>query len=184
MQRIPCFSASHLEAACKVLADTTNGLKGDEIGYILADMGIPDPDSGITKWKRLLNALALAQNTHQVGNQVIMFINRSMSPVRYTTIPELFAWRRDGLNVVLSFAGFCVREDGKVIHSTPETTLEGARARAGRLKSLLEARGTHAEVFNYCRAELLTSMQYLKQSRAWLSICVIYPASRLMGPNW
>lgn len=155
MQRIPCFSASHLEATCKVLAGTTNGLKGDEIGYILADMGIPDPDSRITKWKRLFNALALAQNTHQVGNHVIMFINRSMSPVRYTAIPELFAWRRDGLNVVLSFAGFCVREDGKVIHSTPETTLEGARARAGRLKSLLEARGTHAEVFNYCRAELL-----------------------------
>lgn len=155
MPRIPCFSPSHLEAACKVLADTTNGLKGDEIGYILADMGTPDPDQGITKWKRLFNALALAQNEHQVGNHLIMFINRALSPVRYTATPELFQWRRDGLNVVLSFAGYAVREDGKVVHTTPETTLEGARARAGRLKSLLEARGTHAEVFKYCRVELL-----------------------------
>lgn len=129
--------------------------KGDEIGYILADMGIPDTDQGITKWKRLFNALAFAQNEHQVGNHLIMFINRALSPVRYTATPELFQWRRDGLNVVLSFAGYAVREDGKVVHTTPETTLEGARARAGRLKSLLEARGTHAEVFKYCRAELL-----------------------------
>jgi|GEM_PF-3972775 len=83
MQRIPCFSPSHLEAACKVLADTTNGLKGDEIGYILADMHIPDQDQGMTKWNRLFNALAIVQNKHQVGNHLIMFINRAMSPVRY-----------------------------------------------------------------------------------------------------
>lgn len=186
MQRISCFSASHLEAACKVLADTTNGLKGDEIGYILADMGIPDPDSDATKWKRLFNALALAQNTHQVGNHVIMFINRAMSPVRYTTIPELFALRRNGLNVVLSFAGFCVREDGKVIHSTPETTLEGARARLEG-SNLCWKQEEHMRRYSITVGlnflKKITSMQYLKQSRAWLSVCVIYPASRLMVPN-
>lgn len=155
MEHIPCFDASQLEAACRVLADTTSGLKGDEIGYILADIGITDPDPGTTKWKRLFNALALAQNTHQVGNHLVMFINRAMNPVRYTADPELFASRRDDLNVLLSFSGFNVREDGKVIHTTRESTLAGARARAGRLKSILETRGTHTEVFKYCRAELL-----------------------------
>ena len=44
MDIIPCFDAPHLEAACKVLADTTMGLKGDEIGYILEGIGIADPD--------------------------------------------------------------------------------------------------------------------------------------------
>ena len=155
MNRVPPFKASQLEAACKVLADTANGLKGDEIGYILSDMRISDPDAGGTKWRRLFNALALAQNTHQVGNHLIMFINRAMDPVRYTSAPEAFAWRRDGLNVVLALCGYRVREDGKVAHTTPETTLAGAQARAGRLKGLLEARATHQEVFKYCRAELL-----------------------------
>lgn len=63
--------------------------------------------------------------------------------------------RRNGLNAALSFAGYSVREDGKVVRTAAETTLEGARARAGRLRSLLESRGTHGEVFKYCQAELL-----------------------------
>jgi len=155
MTRIPPFKASQLEAARKVLADTVNGLKGDEIGYILSDMSVADPDAGGTKWRRLFNALALAQNSHQVGNHLVMFINRAMDPVRYTSTPDVFAWRRDGLNVVLALCGYRVRDDGKVAHTTAETTLAGAQARAGRLKGLLEARATHPDVFKYCRAELL-----------------------------
>lgn len=155
MANIPCFDTAQLEAACKVLADTTNGLTGDEIGHILADMRLPDPDAGFTKWKRLFNALAQAQNNNNVGNDLIRFINRAMAPVRYVTKRELFEWRRDGLNVALAFAGYAVREDGKVVHTTRETTLSGALARANRLRSLLETRGTHSEVFKYCRAELL-----------------------------
>ena len=84
-----------------------------------------------------------------------MFINRAMAPARYLSTPELFSWRQDGLNVALAFAGYAVNDDGKVVHTTRETTVSGALARAGRLRSLLEARGTHAEVFKYCRAELL-----------------------------
>ena len=99
MAHIPCFETANLEAICKVLADTTNGLKGDEIGHVLADMGIADPDVTITKWKRLFNALAQAQNNNNVGNDLIRFINRAMAPVRYVTKRELFEWRRDGLKV-------------------------------------------------------------------------------------
>jgi hypothetical protein len=149
------FDAPHLEAACKVLADATMGLKGDEIGYILEDMGVADPDPAMTKWKRLFNALVLTQNKHQVGNLLLMFINRAMKPVRYVNAQEQFNWRRDGLNVVLAFSGFYIWQNGQVIRATQETTLAGAKARAGRLKAILEAWGTHPEIFKYCRAELL-----------------------------
>lgn len=155
MDRIPCFDPPQLEAACKVLGNTTDGLTGNEIGHILVDMAVDDPEPGTTKWKRLFNALALAQNTHQVGNHLIMFIHRAMNPVRYAAMPDRFASRRDALNIVLSFSGFRVREDGEVVRTTPASTLSEALARAGRLKAQLEARGTHAEVFKYCRAELL-----------------------------
>ena len=109
----------------------------------------------MTKWKRLFNALADAQNKYQVGNHLIMFINRALNPVSYVKDKEKFAWRRDKLNVVLAFSGFGVREDGKVIRVTVETTLKGARARAGALRSELEDRGAHAEILKYCRAELI-----------------------------
>jgi uncharacterized protein (TIGR02391 family) len=155
MDRIPCFDPSVLEAVCRVLGDTSEGLTGSEIGYILADAKIPDPDAGLTKWKRLFNALALAQNTHQFGNYTLMFITRAMSPARYVSSPALFDRRQDALNVALSFVGYAVRDDGKIARTTRETTVAGAKARAGRLRSVLESRGTHQEVFAYCRAELL-----------------------------
>ncbi len=155
MTHIPTFNPQELEAACRVLADTERGLTGSQIGYLIQDCKIIDVTPTMTKWKRLFNALVEAQNTHQVGNHLIMFINRALNPVSYAREKEKFEWRRSELNVVLSFTGYQVGEDGKVIHTKKETTLKGARARAGALRSTLEDRGAHAEVFNYCRAELL-----------------------------
>ncbi|HBN9817931.1 TPA: TIGR02391 family protein [Pseudomonas aeruginosa] len=153
--RIAPFSSQHLEAVCRVLADTAQGLSGTQIERLLQEIKVADTSPGMTKWKRLFNALAGAQNQHQVGNHLIMFINRAMNPVSYASDPGTFAWRRDGLNVVLAFSGFSVREDGKVVHADKATTLDEARARAGRLKAALESRVVHAEVLNYCRAELM-----------------------------
>jgi len=156
MTIIPCFDSAVLEAACRVLGHTTEGLTGPEIGAILADMNVLDTDPGLTKWKRLFNALAHAQNKHQVGNHLIMFVNRAMAPARYVRHPDSFQWRQDSLNVALSLAGYGVNDQGKVIRTAREDTVAGAVARAQRLHSKLEVRGTHREVFAYCRAELLT----------------------------
>ena len=155
MERIQPFNPQKLEAACRVHADTERGLTGSEIGYLIQDCKIEDVAPSMTKWKRLFNALVTAQNKHQVGNHLIMFINRALDPVNYAREKEKFEWRRNELNVVLSFSGFSVREDGKVVHTQKETTLKGARARAGALRATLEDRGAHSEVFKYCRAELL-----------------------------
>ena len=100
--RIDPFSSQHLEAVCRVLADTDRGLSATQIGRLLQEIEVADASPGITKWKRLFNALVGAQNKHQVGNHLIMFINRAMNPVSYARDPEAFAWRRDELNVVLA----------------------------------------------------------------------------------
>lgn len=155
MALLPCFESAQLEAACKVLGDTSRGLTGTEIEYILREIDVPDATPSITKWKRIFNALAGVQNTHKVGNHLILFVNKAMAPARYTSAPDLFNWRQDGLNVALAFAGYAVRDDGKVVRTTPETTVQGARTRASRLRRLLEDRGTHPEVTKYCREELL-----------------------------
>jgi len=153
--RIKAFNSQHLTAICQVLADTNQGLSGTQIERLLHEIKVADSSPNITKWKRLFNALANAQNQHQVGNHLIMFINRAMDPVSYASDPESFTWRRNQLNVVLAFSGFHVREDGKVIYINKATTLDEARARAGKLKAALENRAVHEEVLNYCRAELL-----------------------------
>ncbi len=155
MERIEPFNSQHLEAACRVLADTRRGLTGTQIERLLQEVHVDDVSPEITKWKRLFNALAAAQNVHRVGNHLIMFINRAMDPVSYARDKEAFEWRRAELNVVLAFSGYYVREDGKVCRATKETTLAGARARAGRLRSILEDRNVHPDVIKFCRAELI-----------------------------
>lgn len=155
MTNISCFSAADLQAACKVLGDTNTGLTGSEIGHILADMRMNDPGATFTKWKRIFNAMAEAQNKHQAGNHLLMFINRAMKPVGYLGKDELFAIRRDGLNVILSFSGYAVNESGQVVHAKKETTLAGAQFRASRLKQKLEARNAHEDVLKYSKEELL-----------------------------
>lgn len=155
MERIESFDSQHLGAACQVLADTERGLTGFQIERLLQEIKVEDVSPELTKWKRLFNALSGAQNKYQVGNHLIMFINRAMNPVSYARDKAAFDWRRSELNVVLAFSGFEVREDGKVARSSKETTLKGARARAGRLQAALESRNVHPEVLKYCRAELL-----------------------------
>jgi uncharacterized protein (TIGR02391 family) len=155
MERVPPFNAQKLEAACRVLAAKERGLTGSEIGYLLRDCRVEDVSPDMTKWKRLFNALVGAQNKHQMGNHLIMFINRALDPVNHSRTREKFEWLRSELNVVLAFSGCGVREDGKVIRTETATTLKEARARAGALKSKLEDRGGHPEIFKYCRAELV-----------------------------
>jgi hypothetical protein len=51
------FSAQHLKAICRVLADTDMGLTGSEIGYLLQHSRIVDTDTMLTKWRRLFSGL-------------------------------------------------------------------------------------------------------------------------------
>lgn len=134
-KNIAPFDSQHLEAACRVLGDTNRGLTGTQIGHLLQEIKVPDVDPLGSKWKRLFNALALKQNDVQVGNHLIMFINRAMNPVSYARDRDTFAWRKDELNVVLAFSGYYIREDGKVGSTEKAATLDAARARVGRLKA-------------------------------------------------
>jgi uncharacterized protein (TIGR02391 family) len=155
MDRISPFNSQQLTAIARILGDTNNGLTGAEIGYFLADCKIRDVKPEITKWKRLFNALVEWQNEKQLGNHVVMFINRAMSPVQYTANQELFESRRDELNVVLAFCGLSVGDDGKVRRTSVAHNLDDAKERARRLHTALATRKVHADVLKFCKAELL-----------------------------
>src|SRR3974377_1439409 len=103
---VSSFNESHLEAMCKILADTSGGLTGSEIGRILAQIGIEDSDPTGTKWKRLFVALCNQQRRDGCGNNVVRFLYTAMDPVRYTNEPNVFEHRRTELNQVLIFSGY------------------------------------------------------------------------------
>jgi len=155
MERVPIFDAQHLTSIAKILADTDDGLTGSQIGYLLRDCEIPDVASDQTKWKRLFNAFVEFQNRRQFGNHVVVFVNKAMNPVQYTSSPQVFALRRDQLNTVLAFSGLSVGGDGKVRWVRRATGLDEALQRASRLHAALVSRGVHADVLEFCKAELL-----------------------------
>ena len=155
MHRIPVFNPQQLEAIARILADTAEGLTGTQIGYILDDCRIPDVSPGITKWQRLFNALAAWQNDKKLGNCVVMFLTRAMNPVNYTASRDRFVSRQTQLNAVLSFCGFSIGDDGKLVFARVATNLDEAAARADRLHFLLTSRNVHRDVLTFCRAELV-----------------------------
>ena len=84
-----------------------------------------------------------------------MFINRAMNPVQYTADQDLFASRRDELNVVLAFCGMTVAENGRVRRAPVAQNLADAMERARRLHGALANRKVHEDVLKFCKAELL-----------------------------
>ncbi len=145
-----------LESICKVLGDTNFGLKGIEIGRILADSKISDIDSTNTKWKRLYNAFVDFQNKKQLSNNILAFIQSAISPARFTGKEDKFEYLRTSVNESLSFIGLKLRKDGRYSKIKASKTISEAEKRAKNLKSKLERRNAHPDIFVYCRAELLT----------------------------
>ncbi|MBA3341494.1 MAG: TIGR02391 family protein [Gemmatimonadaceae bacterium] len=151
----PPFSAGELESLCKILADTTHGLTGSEIESFLTQAKIKDVEPGITKWKRLYNALATRQNRDGNADRVFGFIRLGLDPARYVGQHAVFEDRRTAINAVLALCGFEYRPDGKFVIVEAASTLSEAEARAHRLRAALSSRGVHPDVIAACRVELV-----------------------------
>lgn len=135
---------------CRSLADAC---AGGQIQNLLAPLKPSADEPGATKWKRLFNAVVEAQNRQQDGRPLIRLVTEVMAPVRFADA-QAFADRRALVNERLLLSGFQIREDGKVGRTKPATTLVEAQARADDLRAALGARGVHADVLRFCRAEL------------------------------
>ena len=155
MKKVAPFENGMLEAICKVLAHTSDGLTGSEIGHLLRTCRITDTDAMATKWKRLFYALAHYQNRRQSGNHVVGFIHHAMKPVRWKDKRQQFDLILDELNKVLAFAGLEIRDDGGVRYTDTVSTLSEAEERANSLRAKLTSRGVHHDVLRFCQAELL-----------------------------
>jgi uncharacterized protein (TIGR02391 family) len=155
MAAIEKFDDNSLQAICDILGDTGGGITGSEIDHLLSLSDIDNISPGITKRKRLFNALHSKQRQDGCSNNVIAFVQRVMDPIRYARSPELFLDRRSQLNLVLALRGYEIKEDGKLGPIQKVSTLSASERRARALKLKLEDRGVHPEVLRFCKAELL-----------------------------
>src|SRR6266540_1423107 len=113
------FTASHIQAIADALGDTSEGLTGSEIGYLLASCKMPDPSPEMSKRHRLFNAFVGSQNKRQDRIAILAFIRKAMKPELYARSPERFEPVRTKLNRALLFAGLVVDAGGKLGVSIP-----------------------------------------------------------------
>lgn len=146
------ISAETLESICKVLGDQNTG---SQIENYLAQIGIIDTDPGITKWKRLYNAFVKYQNKNQESNKILIFIQKTLSPVRYADNHNQFEQYRTDINKRILFIGLELLDNGKFRKVTEAKTILEAQQRADNLKAKLKDRQVHTDVLSFCRVELL-----------------------------
>ena len=148
------FTQDQLEAIAGALGDTSAGLTGTEIQYLLASSKMTDPGP-ITKRIRIYNAFAESQNTKKNRTNILEFIRLAMKPARSTREPQWYEPMRALLNQALAFSGLIMDETGKLTKTETAQTLPEAQRRARDLRADLEGRGVHPDVLKFCRAELL-----------------------------
>jgi uncharacterized protein (TIGR02391 family) len=149
------WSNQVVEGVAQVLGETSTGLTGSEIGSLLAQCGIADPAPGVTKWRRLFQALIECQQHDRSPNHVIGFIYAAMEPVRYRNDMATFTLRQDALNEVLVFLGYRLNDQGKLVEGAKAETLSEAAKHARSLRTELSRRSAHHLVMRYCSQEIL-----------------------------
>ncbi len=152
--REPAFSEVELSSIAKALDDAASHT---ELGALIRDCGLSEPSSieGLSKWKRIYNALARAQSQTQTGNFPMKFVLTALSPKRFLNRTSTFDNCRSRVNEILAFRGWHILNNGKFRRVEHAATIEEAKERADRLRSALERRQVHQDVLAFCRAELL-----------------------------
>lgn len=112
-ERRPPFSEAQIEGIAKAIGDTDGGLTGTELEFALRVSRIDDISPGMTKWKRLFNALVNCQAASGAGNKVLQFIKTALAPARFIGERDKLERILARVNQVLSFAGMEFGDDGK-----------------------------------------------------------------------
>ncbi|MCP3424827.1 TIGR02391 family protein [Rothia sp. AR01] len=150
------WSYTVLKTISDVLADTSDGLTGREIGDLLFRLRMEDPIPTTTKRDRLGETFVARQNNDQSSKRIVT----AMDPVRYRSQPELFALRQDRLNEHLAFVGLRVNDEGKVAKGAVAQTLDEAARIATSIRDELHRRKCHPEVLRYCSLEVLKKAHF------------------------
>src|SRR3546814_5991936 len=94
-------------------------------------------------------------NDKQNRTHILEFVRQAMKPAQYSRTPERYEPMRALVNQALAFAGLVVDQTGAISVVEAAQTLPEAQRRARELRADLEGRGVHADVWKFCRAELL-----------------------------
>lgn len=168
---MPKLTPNQIEQIAHIMGDTDAGFTGSELGHLLAQCRMDDPDPGLTKWKRLYNAFCVAVNGSGSTNIVFQFIQHCMEPAQGLSNPERYRWMQFELNKVLMLVGIEIRDDGQFYSVSKAQSLGEVQRRTKELREKLTGYGAHSEVLRCCRDELLAQDYFHAVQEATKSLC-------------
>lgn len=155
MKNLPEFNTSTLEELSKILA---NEASGAELTRLFSEIHVSD-SSNFTKWTRIHDALNLCQQKDHSSARVFQFIKVVLNPIRYINNANRnklqFFEALEKMNLLLSFSGFKITENGEIISIQQVQNIEQAMRHANSFYRKLLDRNIHSEVIKYCKPETL-----------------------------
>jgi uncharacterized protein (TIGR02391 family) len=148
---VEILNSSILNQLARTVADMVTHPR---VSKVLAECCIAE-DGGNPKWERLERAWSQQQSKDGCGNAVIRCVQLIMQPVEFVNRQGDFHRYRDSVNRILAFAGISIGDDGVPRRVTVARNIDEAQRRVDSLRSKLDQRSIHPDVYRFCKAELL-----------------------------
>ena len=109
---------------------------------------------GTNKPDRIYYAFRNIQNRTGCGNNVIDFIQKTITPKRYNDNKQ-FEIDRAAINEKLLYEGYEINEKGEILLCKKAQTITEAKERSQKIKSKIRGMKIHSEIIKYCDEEWL-----------------------------
>lgn len=147
---VPKFDDLALQNFARVLAGI---LTHGKITEILALCNIPQAE-GTNKPDRIYYAFRNIQDQNGCGNNVIDFIQKTITPKRYDDVNQ-FELDRTSINEKLLYEGYEINEKGEILQCKRAQTITEAKDRSQKIKTKIRGMKIHSEITKYCDEEWL-----------------------------
>ncbi len=124
-----------------------------KITEMLEFCNIPQAE-GSNKVDRLFYAFKRIQDRNGCGNNVIDFIQKTITPKRYADNQE-FEREKAAINEKLLYEGFEINERGQILQCKKAQTISEAKERSQKIKTKIRGMRIHSEIIKYCDEEWL-----------------------------
>ena len=109
-----------INGVSEILAQTDYpGLTNREIDLLLQMVRVNGRPPGLNKRDGLYVALSNKQSAQNMGNCVVAFITKAMSPGRYARDPKRFQQLQGELNEFLIHHGYTINDKGCLLYTSP-----------------------------------------------------------------
>jgi len=125
-----------------------------QLDELLESAGIEVNQQATSKADKLFYSLKYRQHRDNCSNNLINFIQKVISPMRYDNELD-FEKHKTRFNEKLLYEGLEINSSGKIVLAQKATTISEAKERSQKIKQKIRGYNTHEEIVRFCEEEWL-----------------------------